>query len=194
MNHKKAAEGYSRGFKEIGDNLAYLADSIRSLDTPRARKSLANAYVEVFKFLCSALHWAGSLRHRMNASIQASFYQDHIKSHIDEIKRLAEIVDRDMGLQTHNGVLDLLDIGRALESSDQKRSAATRFRKRDDGEREQHFTNASKEFSRLGLNVTDCLHATEEQHNYGKQFGRVLRPPLCRHVRWLFPLIFCICN
>lgn len=168
VNHKKAAEGFSKGFKKIGDTLAYLADCGRILDSPKIRKALASAYVEVFKFLCTALRWLGSKWSRFSSSVQATFYDDHIKCHIDEIERLASVVDRDLGLKTTTGVLNLLDLGQALKTPQQKTSIATRFRKQDDAEVGEDFEMASKAFAQLGTGVTHCLGATEAQHDYGE--------------------------
>ena len=167
VNHKKVAEGYSKAFKKIGDSLAYLSDSRKSLDIPRVQKALANAYVEVFKFLCRALQWLESRWKRLGSSILTTFYDDHIKSFEEGIEQLSKEVDREINRQTHDRVLDLQI---ALDSTELKKGTAARFRIQDDAEVGQGFENASKAFTHLGHDIIRCLNATEEQHDYGKQF------------------------
>lgn len=163
------------GLKQIGDNLDYFSESKNSLNTPRARKAVANAYVEVFKFLCSAMRWQASRWNRLTSTIQNTFYDDHIKSHVEEIERLARLVDRETNRQTHEGVVGLLDIGSALSSSAHQRSAADRFRTQEGTQVMKSLDDASMAFSRLGYDVTHCLTAAEEQHDYGECTSDVIR-------------------
>ncbi|KUI55017.1 hypothetical protein VP1G_02340 [Cytospora mali] len=166
VNHKKVAEGFSKAFRHIGDNMEYLSRSKSSLNTSQARRAVANAYVEVFKFLCYSMNWQASRWNRFSSAVQNTFYDDHIKTHVDEIERLAKLIDRETNRQTHEGVLDLLEIGNTLSSSAQQRSTADRFRTQSESQVSMSFEDASKAFSRLGYDVTHCLTAAEQQHDY----------------------------
>lgn len=166
VNYKRVAEGFSKGFRHISDNLEYLFLSERSLNTTHARKAVANAYVEVFKFLCYAMNWQASRLNRVTSAMQNTFYNDHIKTHVDEIDRLARLVNREMNRQTHEGVVDLLEMGSTLNSAAQQKSTANRFRKNDVVQVNMSFEGASEAFSRLGYDATHCLTAAEQQYDY----------------------------
>ncbi|KUI68926.1 hypothetical protein VM1G_04638 [Cytospora mali] len=166
VNHKKVAEGFAKAFRHIGDNMDYLSRSKSSINTSQARRAVANAYVEVFKFLCYSMNWQASRWNRFSSAVQNTFYDDHIKTHVDEIERLAKLVDRETNRQTYEGVLDLLEIGSTLSSSAQQRTTADRFRTQSESQVNMSFEDASKAFYRLGYDVTHCLTAAEQQHNY----------------------------
>lgn len=107
--------------------------------------------------------------------MQPSFYDVRIKPYVEEVKRLAGLVDSEIsrktlevGKETLEGVRDLLDIGNALGPIDKSKTAADRFRSREDSNRTPAFDEASRAFSQLGYDVTCCLTATEEQHDHGK--------------------------
>lgn len=167
MNYKRVAEGFSKGFRHISGNLEYLFLSERSLNTSHARKAVANAYVEVFKFLCYAMNWQASRLNRVTSAMQNTFYDDHIKTHVDEIDRLARLVNREMNRQTHEGIVDLLEMGSTLNSAAQQKSTANRFRKNDVVQVNMSFEGASEAFSRLGYDAAHCLTAAEQQYDYG---------------------------
>ncbi|KAG8158199.1 hypothetical protein KVR01_011960 [Diaporthe batatas] len=165
-NHKRVGEAFTRGLKSIGDNLAFLSRSKNTLNTPLLRKAICDAYVEVFKFLCYMMRWQTSRWNRLSSSVQSSFYDDHIKAHIDEIEQLAKKVNREINRETLDGVRDLLEIGNNLTPSEKSKTAADRSRRQDASDRTPIFDRASKAFSQLGYNVTYCLTATEEQHDH----------------------------
>lgn len=164
MNHKKIAEGFSKGVRQIGDNLEYLSRSKNSLNTAHSRKAIANAYVEVFKFLCYALRWQASRWSRFSSAVNNSSYDNHIKTHVDEVERLAKLVDRETQRHTYE---EVVEIGSVLGSSGHQTNMADRFRKQDGPRVEASFEDASKAFSRLGDGIVHCLTAAEDQQEYG---------------------------
>lgn len=92
----------------IGENLEYLSRSRSSLNALLARRTVANGYVEVFKFLCYAMNWQASRLNRFTSAMRNTLYDNYIKTHVDEMERLAKLVDRETNRQTHNGVVRLL--------------------------------------------------------------------------------------
>lgn len=104
----------------------------------------------------------------MSSSVQGSFYDDHIKTHVDEVKRLAKIVNYEINRETLKGVKDLLEIGNILGPIDTSKTSADKFRMQDISNRTPTFDRASKAFTQLGYDVTYCLNATEQQHDYGE--------------------------
>lgn len=104
----------------------------------------------------------------MSSSVQGSFYDDHIKAHIDEVKRLARIVGLEINRETLDGVRGLLEIGNAFGPIDKSKTAADRSRGQDYSDRSPAFDQASTAFSQLGFDVAYCLTATEQQHDHGE--------------------------
>lgn len=77
-------------------------------------------------------------------------------------------MDREINSQTHKGVRDLQELGATLSSPEQQKSTADRFRKLEGADADGSFEKASKALYQLGYDVTRCLTAVEEQHDYGE--------------------------
>lgn len=171
-SYEKVAEGFSRGLRHIGDEFQYIVSSQEQLpDTSIFRQTVAFAYTEVFRFLCSAMEWEASWIYRVMASLKNGFYEKHLKSHIDEIEHLARKVHRHIGLATQGDVADLRKTVLKYDTPAQQTMISNRYRKEDDAKKTEQFETASKNVL-VGLGMKNCLVAAEKQFEHGQSFAQ----------------------
>jgi hypothetical protein len=76
---------FSKGFHDIIEEMCYLSTSKEVLDAQPIRQGIANAYVQLSKFLYYSMNWYGKRIKRFTVSLRGNFYDDNIKAYVDEV-------------------------------------------------------------------------------------------------------------
>ncbi|KAK4165173.1 hypothetical protein QBC43DRAFT_316153 [Cladorrhinum sp. PSN259] len=188
VTYQTVADEFSRAMQQITDYFAFVRTSghvvsmlmerkAAPLHTKIVRMAICRAYVPVFKFLCHAITWHASTRHRWISSFNAK-YDEEVKEFVQDVKHHADMVDRylsqaiavDSNIGLHQTMAEL-----SLQRDAQK-SAADRNRQLTSGEVGNTFAcSANLLGEEVGRNITQTFTAAEHQHDHGVDVTTVHR-------------------
>ncbi|KAK4230040.1 hypothetical protein QBC38DRAFT_384886 [Podospora fimiseda] len=176
-NHRTVAEGFTRAIQEIGAYFSFIQKTGKvmsmfeqrtqtPLDTREVRLAISRAYIPVFKFLCYAMEWHSSSFSRFKTTFNVKFYGEKVKEFVEEVKRLAEHLDRvvtqAIAEDTNKKVYEIADQTMYM-SRDVQMGGADQNRRLAAADRSRDFSiSASLLSSQLGLDAARTLISSEE--------------------------------
>ncbi|ROW03610.1 hypothetical protein VPNG_07167 [Cytospora leucostoma] len=97
-------EGFSNALVDITKDMNFSRKQFKIHQGPDMQALVTQLYVKYLKFFCYCMEWFSSKRKRIVAALKQDFYNDEVKTRVDEIKGVVKEINRQAQWETDKRV------------------------------------------------------------------------------------------